>query len=107
MLKAASWAQPCNQLTSLSLGANNIKDGIVEFAEFLKSNSTLKKLELSANHIDKAGSRALISAVSQHKQLSSLDIGCNQSLKAESMSELAEALHSTFEVSRLVVRRDL
>ena len=74
--------------------------------QFLKSNSTLKKLELSANHIDKAGSRvcvspllvqfwcactdcppwspqALISAVSQHKQLSSLDIGCNQSLKAE------------------------
>lgn len=82
----------CISLESLNLGFNNFENqGLCQIGEFLKGNSTLKKLILDGNRINDIGSNYLMKGLIENKSLEYLSLKDNI-IRREGTLKICKAL---------------
>merc|ERR1719231_551014 len=87
-------------LCSLSLEGNNLtasgndQSGIIELANALKTNQTLKVLQLRQNQITAQGGDAFVHAIEANQSLTLVDLSGNDpSLSVEQLRRIDAAVH--------------
>ena len=82
-------------MAELNLNENNMGDqGAEQIADALKTNTTLRKLELGLNYITDVGAKSLLEALEANTTLEYLGISGNEIESKELRKKLREALTS-------------
>ena len=95
-------------LRKLSLQKNEIgSEGLTYLCDSFSNNSSLEDLNLQDNFIDAKGVISLVNVLKEHKNLSRVDLGNNKNIGISGIAALAEALKSRYQISNLVMTRNL